>query len=157
MKDIIFLGRTGSGKTTLSQKLNDLEIKYKKTQTIEKYQNSIDTPGEYMENRHFYSSLITTAADAEIVAVLADSTKKQNFIPPGFSAVFCRNVIGIITKISISDEKSILAAEQELKRAGITKIFKIDTLTEQGLTELFDYIENHRRCKSDKAAYKCRN
>ena len=31
---IIFMGRTGSGKTTLCQKLDALELKYKKTQSV---------------------------------------------------------------------------------------------------------------------------
>ncbi len=30
MKNIIFMGKTGSGKTTLCQKLDQLELKYKK-------------------------------------------------------------------------------------------------------------------------------
>ncbi len=32
MKKIIFMGKTGSGKTTLCQKLDDLELRYRKTQ-----------------------------------------------------------------------------------------------------------------------------
>ena len=48
MKKVIFIGKTGSGKTTLCQKLDELDIKYKKTQSVEKYKNSIDTPGEFL-------------------------------------------------------------------------------------------------------------
>ena len=69
MKKVIFIGKTGSGKTTLCQKLHDLEIQYKKTQSIEVYDESIDTPGEYLENRFYYKALIVTAADADIIAV----------------------------------------------------------------------------------------
>ena len=60
MKNIIFMGKTGSGKTTLCQKLDQLELKYKKTQSVELYNNAIDTPGEYMENRNLYNALIKT-------------------------------------------------------------------------------------------------
>ena len=45
MSRVIFIGKTGCGKTTLCQKLNELEIKYKKTQAVELYDNAIDTPG----------------------------------------------------------------------------------------------------------------
>ena len=44
MGRVIFMGKTGCGKTTLCQALNNLEIKYKKTQAIELYDNAIDTP-----------------------------------------------------------------------------------------------------------------
>ncbi len=43
MGRVIFMGKTGCGKTTLCQALNNLEIKYKKTQAIELYDNAIDT------------------------------------------------------------------------------------------------------------------
>ena len=58
MKNIIFMGKTGCGKTTLCQKLDKLELIYNKTQSIQLYTDSIDTPGEYIENRGFYLSLI---------------------------------------------------------------------------------------------------
>lgn len=143
MKKIIFIGRSGSGKTTLCQSLNDLEFKYKKTQAIEVYSESIDTPGEYLENRHYYASLITTAADARIIAVLADPTKRENYIPPSFSGAFSRKVIGIITKITLADKNQILKAEKSLKEAGIKKIFQIDTIENVGLEELFEYIDEN--------------
>ena len=70
--------KTGSGKTTLCQKLDQLELKYKKTQSIEVYNNAIDTPGEYMENRMLYHALITTSADAKIIALVYDPTQEEN-------------------------------------------------------------------------------
>ena len=94
---VIFMGRTGSGKTTLCQKLNNLEINYKKTQSIELYDNAIDTPGEYMENRNFYRALIMTAVDAKLIAILADPTVNDNYIPPAFAGTFARDFIGIMT------------------------------------------------------------
>jgi len=35
MKKVIFIGKTGSGKTTLCQKIHDLDLEYKKTQSVE--------------------------------------------------------------------------------------------------------------------------
>lgn len=137
---VIFMGRTGSGKTTLCQKFSDLELKYKKTQTVELYDNAIDTPGEYMENRHFYRALIMTAVDAELIVFLADPTVDDNYIPPAFAATFAKEVIGVITKISIAETKDILRVERELKEAGAHKIFPVDTVEEDGIWELFHYI-----------------
>ena len=140
MKKIIFMGKTGSGKTTLCQKLHDLEIKYRKTQSIEVYNDAIDTPGEFMENRWMYTSLATTAADAKVIALVYDCTQQENYIAPGFATMFCKDVIGIITKISKADEYDIKVAYDRLKLAGVKKIFKVDTIDNIGINELVDYL-----------------
>ena len=57
----MFIGPIGCGKTTLLQRINHLEMHYNKTQSIEFYNNIIDTPGEYIEHRRMYTNLATTA------------------------------------------------------------------------------------------------
>ena len=141
MSRVIFIGRTGSGKTTLCQKLNEMEIKYKKTQAVEVYDNAIDTPGEYLENRHFFNSLLQTSVDARLIAILADPTVDLNYIPPAFTGTFAKEVIGIITKASlVTDEKKRNRVREELRSAGIQKIFLVDTVEGIGIDELFLYI-----------------
>lgn len=142
MSRIIFIGKTGCGKTTLCQKLNELEFKYKKTQAIEVYDNAIDTPGEYIENRTYYNALIVTAVDAEIIALVYDCTSEENYIPPGFASIFSgKEVIGIITKINlIGDVKNIKLAEERLRLTGVDKIFKVDTIDNIGVEELLKYL-----------------
>lgn len=141
MKKIIFMGKSGCGKTTICQRLCDIEIKYRKTQTTTLFTDAIDTPGEYLENRHYYSALITASADARIIGVIADPLVKENYIPPTFAMTFARPVIGIITKISVADKDGIERAEKALKTGGISKIFKIDSIQNIGLYELFSYIK----------------
>lgn len=141
MSRVIFIGKTGSGKTTLCQKLNELEIKYKKTQSVEIYDNSIDTPGEYLENRNLYSALIVTAADADIIALVYDSTEDEGYFAPGFASMFCKDVIGIITKTNKVSEDRIEIAEERIKQAGVSRIFKVDTLDDVGVEELSDYLK----------------
>lgn len=138
---IIFMGRTGSGKTTLCQKLDTLELKYKKTQSVELYHNAIDTPGEYMENRNFYRALIMTAVDAKLIAILGDPTVRDNYIPPAFAGTFAKEIIGIVTKVTLADSnEDIMRVELELRQAGAKKIFHVDTVEEIGIEELFQYI-----------------
>lgn len=138
---IIFMGRTGSGKTTLCQKLDELEIKYKKTQAVELYDHAIDTPGEYMENRNFYRALIMSAVDAKLIAILADPTVKDNYIPPAFAGTFAKEIIGIVTKVALAEsEEEIARVERELREAGAQKIFRVDTISNIGIDELFHYI-----------------
>lgn len=141
MKKIIFMGKSKSGKTTLCQKLHSLAVSYRKTQMIEQYSNAIDTPGEYLENRHYYSALIVSSADAKIIGVVADPTERENYIPPAFAMTFGKEVIGIITKIGISDEKQIKRAENALKNGGIKKIFKLDSILGVGVDSLYSYLE----------------
>ncbi|MBQ7039828.1 MAG: EutP/PduV family microcompartment system protein [Clostridia bacterium] len=141
MKKIIFMGKSRSGKTTLCQKLHDMAVSYRKTQAVEQYLNAIDTPGEYLENRHYYSALIISAADAKVIGVVSDATEHESYIPPAFAMTFSRPVIGIVTKVGIADEKQIKKAEQALKNGGITKIFKVDSILNIGLKLLFDYLE----------------
>lgn len=138
---IIFMGRTGCGKTTLCQKLSQLEIHYKKTQAVELYDKAIDTPGEYLENRNYYRALINTAVDAKLIALIADPTAYDNFIPPAFAGTFAKELIGIITKINlVHDQEAITKVERSLKEAGVTRIFKVDTIDNIGIEELFAYI-----------------
>lgn len=140
---IIFMGRTGSGKTTLCQKLDALELKYRKTQAVELYDNAIDTPGEYMENRNFYRALIMTAVEAKLIAILGDPTVKDNYIPPAFAGTFAKEIIGIVTKVAIAEsEADIARVERELREAGARKIFRVDTVEDIGIEELFHYIHD---------------
>lgn len=151
MKKIIFIGKTGSGKTTLCQKLNQCKLEYRKTQAVELYDNAIDTPGEYLENRNYYSALIMTAVDAEVIALVADPTAEENFIPPAFAGTFSKEVIGIITKIAIvKEEDKINQMKIRLQEAGAEKIFLVDTVEGIGITALFSYLEQvlQRDCKT---------
>lgn len=140
MKKIIFVGKTGSGKTTLCQKLDKMNIEYRKTQSVELYDNSIDTPGEFMENRGFYNAIITIAVDAKVVAIVYDATQEENYIAPGFASIFCKDVIGIITKINKATKDQINLATERLEVIGVNKIFKIDTVDNIGLDPLFEYL-----------------
>ena len=51
MRKIMFIGRTGAGKTTLTQALKGEDITYQKTQDVQHFNAIIDTPGEYCENK----------------------------------------------------------------------------------------------------------
>lgn len=143
MKKAIFIGITGCGKTTLCQKLNMMNIEYKKTQAVEFYDKSIDTPGEYIENRFYYKALIVTAAEADVIALVYDCTNEENYLPPGFGSMFSKDVIGVITKIDLATDKELInRAEEALKLSGASKIFKVDTIKEIGVNDLLQYLNS---------------
>ena len=74
MKKIILMGRVGSGKTTLTQKLRNLPMDYLKTQYINYHDVIIDTPGEYAETKGLGAALALYSYEADIVGLLISAT-----------------------------------------------------------------------------------
>ncbi|RCW45652.1 MULTISPECIES: EutP/PduV family microcompartment system protein [unclassified Halanaerobium] len=142
MVKIILIGASRAGKTTLIKVLENGEFKNidYRTQSLEFNDKAIDTPGEYIENKHYYTALISAAQEAEIIGLVADATAEQNFLPPGFASVFARPVVGIITKIDAEDA-DIEYARSILEMAGAEKIFLTSALEGTGLKKLSEFIK----------------
>ena len=92
MKKTMLIGRTGCGKTTLTQKLLDEEVKYKKTQSVTYKSKIIDTPGEYVENKMYYKSLLVLSADAKLIVLVQSAIDGATLFPPKFSSPFSKLV-----------------------------------------------------------------
>nr|WP_254263124.1 EutP/PduV family microcompartment system protein [Lactobacillus helveticus] len=103
----MFIGAIGCGKTPFIQKLNELQMTYNKTQTIEFYNNVIDTPGEYVEHRAMYSNLMTTAIEADVIVLMQSATDPRIVLPTGFSTMFTKETIGVVTKTDIATNQQI--------------------------------------------------
>lgn len=142
MKKIIFIGAIGCGKTTLLQKLQGKELTYNKTQAVEFHDQIIDTPGEFIEHRNYYSALLTTAVSAQVIVLLASAIDKKQTFSPLFTSAFTKPCIGVITKIDLATEAEIEAIKKQLYLAGVREIFPISSITNQGIEELCEYIEN---------------
>ncbi|MBW9145302.1 EutP/PduV family microcompartment system protein [Clostridium sp. CM027] len=143
MKTLMLIGKTYCGKTTLTQAINEDELHYKKTQTVEIIDGIIDTPGEYIENRSYYRALIVTSADSDVIAMIQDCTQEDSIFPPSFASIFAKPIIGIITKTDLCcDENKLKAAEEVLVSAGVERIFRISAFDKSGLENLKDYIMN---------------
>ena len=133
MKKTMLIGRTGCGKTTLTQKLMDEEVKYKKTQAVTYKSKIIDTPGEYVENKMYYKSLLVLSADAKIIVLVQSAVDGATLFPPKFSTMFPKKeIIGIITKVDLADA-DIERSKRFLVDAGATEIFTIGLNDEEGL------------------------
>ena len=137
MKKIILIGNVACGKTTICQYLNHMEIKYKKTQALEVYNTTIDTPGEYLENRGYLRSLMVTAQ----VVFVQDASRDQFFFSPGQSSAFTLPVAGVVTKIDIATPTQIADAVELLQLAGADPIFKVSPMTGEGMEELVAFLE----------------
>lgn len=138
MKKLILIGRSGVGKTTLTQALRKEKIEYKKTQYIDYRSWIIDTPGEYAENKNLGSALGLYAYEADVVGLLLAADEWYSLYSPNMVSLVNREVIGIITKIDLDDTTH---AENWLRLAGCEKIFRINSITGEGIDELLDYLK----------------
>ena len=136
MKKTMLIGRTGCGKTTLTQKLMNEEVKYKKTQSVTYKSKIIDTPGEYVENKMFYKSLLVLSADAKVIVLVQSAIDGVTLFPPRFSTMFPRKeVIGVITKTDL-ENANIERSRKFLIEAGVTEVFTIGLEDNEGLEEI---------------------
>ncbi|UNK16862.1 EutP/PduV family microcompartment system protein [Paenibacillus sp. N3/727] len=142
MRKIIFAGSTGSGKTTLCQRLHGQEIAYKKTQAVENFEQAIDTPGECIENRYLYKMLLVTSVDADVIGLVQDCTKEESYFPPAFATMFAKPVIGIVTKVELAKtDEDIAEARSFLQAAGVERIFEVSSMQHVGVDELRAYLK----------------
>ena len=153
-KRIILIGRSTAGKTTLCQRINNEELHYYKTQTVQVInKNMIDTPGEYLERRGFRGALIVTSADADIILMVQDATEGGTMFPPLFCSMFAgKPCVGIITKADLADEliseheitkgaeaeaeEQIERAKKYLKDAGAGTLYVTSAVTGEGVEQL---------------------
>ena len=141
MKRIMLIGQSQCGKTSLVQKLRGDTLVYQKTQALDYLDCAIDTPGEYLENRCFYSALITTSCEADVIAFVQSADNPQCFFAPMFATAFNKPVIGIITKSdTMTDEHGLEFAREQLKQAGAKSLFVTSSMTGDGISPLLEYL-----------------
>lgn len=140
MRKIIFMGRTGCGKTTLTQKMQNLPTDYHKTQYINYHDMIIDTPGEYAETKGLGAALALYSYEADVVGLMISATDEYSLFPPNITCLVNREVIGIVTKI---DEYGAEPerAEKWLRLSGCNKIFFISSKTGDGIENLVKYLK----------------
>lgn len=110
---ILLIGPVASGKTTLKQALLAYHASLKppveksqftqlaivKTQALEFDPIFIDSPGEFFEWPGLHGALTTTAAEVNVIVVVADAVPTHVRYPHGIAAVLPTEVIGVVTKI----------------------------------------------------------
>ncbi len=145
MKKIMLIGSVGSGKTTLCQRIQGESLKYKKTQSVEFYSQMIDTPGEFVMHRRFYSALQMMAASSDIIGFVCSVTESGQTFSPYFAQNFTKPCIGIITKIDLApNEETIVNAKKRLELAGVVKIFRLSAVEDEGVEELIAYLTKEK-------------
>ena len=142
IRKLILIGRSEAGKTTLTQALRGEKIKYEKTQAISYSNILIDTPGESIQSRQFGAALALYAYESDIVGLLAGATEPYSLFSPNITGMTTREVIGIVTKIDHPDARPDLA-ESWLRLAGCEKVFRVSSVTGEGIDDLLRYLSKN--------------
>ena len=140
MNKVIFIGRTGAGKTTLAQALMGEDIKYHKTQSVERRGYTIDTPGEYAETKTLAGALAVFTYEADVVGLLISANEPYSLFGPNITSMANREVIGIITGLTKKGANPD-RAERWLKLSGCKRIFRVDSKTGEGIPELATFLQ----------------
>jgi len=140
MKKLILMGRSESGKTTLTQALRGEKITYQKTQYINHFDVIIDTPGEYAQTHTLGHALALYSYEADVVGLLVAATESYSLFPPNIICTTNRDTIGIVTKIH-EEKANCRRAEKWLRLSGCKDIFFVDSKTGEGIAELLSYLK----------------
>lgn len=140
-KKLILVGRSESGKTTLLQAMRGEEIRYEKTQYVDRTALTIDTPGEYIQTKRLGGALAIYSYEADVVGLLISAVEPFSLFSPNIVSMATREVIGIVTKIDRPDANLPLA-DRWLSIAGCKKIFHVDSLHGTGIPELLEYLRS---------------
>ena len=139
MKKIVLIGRSESGKTTLTQALKGEKISYHKTQYVNYFDVIIDTPGEYAETKSLGAALALYTYEADIVGLLIAATEPYSLFPPCVTCMANREVIGIITKVD-HPKADAAQAERWLRLSGCQKIFRVNSKNGEGVSDILEYL-----------------
>ncbi len=154
MKKLFLMGRSEAGKTSLTQALRGEELHYVKTQYTSSDDDTIDSPGEYAESKRFSVGLACFSFEADVVAVVQAADEPFNLFSASLRSFILRPLIGIITKID-SPYANIPMVRQWLVNAGCERIFLINNVTREGISELLEYLkEDLPRLTMEQASYK---
>ena len=140
MKKIFLMGRSEAGKTSLTQALKGEELHYHKTQYTNTKEDTIDSPGEYAESKHFSVGLACFSFEADVIAIVQAANEPFNLFSDGSRNFLLRPLIGIITKVD-SPKANVPMVRQWLEAAGCSRIFEVDSITGRGIQELRDFLE----------------
>ena len=145
MKKVIMVGHVACGKTTLCQRLNGMEQTYKKTQALEFINDTIDTPGEYLERRSLTHALMGTSVESDAALFIHDATAERFMFAPGLAGSFPVPVAGVINKIDKATPQQIQDARELLELTGASPIFEISAKTGAGMEALLDYLSDEKQ------------
>ncbi len=141
MKKLFLMGRSEAGKTSLIQAMNGEDLHYLKTQYTNLDEDTIDTPGEYAESKHFSVGLACFSFEADVVGLVQAADEPFNLFGCCLHTFILRPLIGIITKTD-SAYANVPMIRQWMENAGCDHIFEVNNKTREGIEELLAYLKD---------------
>lgn len=141
MRKLLLIGRSGCGKTSLTQALRGDTVHYQKTQSMVFDDFLIDSPGEYAENHDLGAALCLYSYEADVVALLIAADDDYSLFPPCITCMVNREVIGIVTKTDKADPRR---AERWLRLSGCQTVFPVNSLTGEGVPAVLNHLKNNK-------------
>lgn len=132
---IMLVGENGAGKSSLISALTDGGYVPRKVVALDYYKGFINSPSEFLERKWARRYLIVSSGECGTILFLQNALRKSCQIPPSFTTMFNRRILGVITMID-RPEANLERAERFLRHAGVTEIFPVSIVTGEGLPEL---------------------
>jgi ethanolamine utilization protein EutP len=141
-KRIMLIGNSRTGKTSLANRINSEDLEVMKSQAIRYGENTIDTPGEYLESPMMHKYIISAAQDADAVLFVQSFDQPVFSFPPNFAQVFNAKRIGVITKNDLPEKRNDLGILlSNFREIGLDEpIFITSSETGEGIEELKRYL-----------------
>lgn len=139
MKRIMLIGPSRCGKTSLTQCWRGETLHYQKRRRLSgprRYRHA----REYLENRCLYSALLTSACDAEVIALVLNADAACSPFSPGFTAPMNRPTLGIVTKSDLASPSQISCVRTWLEQAGAQQVFITSSVTKYGFDEMAAFL-----------------
>jgi ethanolamine utilization protein EutP len=141
-KRIMIIGNSRTGKTSLANHINSEDFEVMKSQAICYGENTIDTPGEYLESPMMHKYIISASQDADAVLFVQSFDQPIFSFPPNFAQVFNTKRIGVITKNDLEEKRHDLGLLlNNFREIGLEEPFFItSSKTKEGVEELRNYL-----------------
>ena len=138
----MLIGNSRTGKTSLANCINSENLEVMKSQAICYGENTIDTPGEYLESPMMHKYIISASQDADAVIFVQSFDQPLFSFPPNFAQVFNTRRIGVITKNDLDEKRNDLEVLlKNFKEIGLKEPFFItSSMTKEGIEELKNYL-----------------
>ena len=139
----LLVGSRGCGKTSLILALldqYDQKMRIPTTQGMTSYGPYIDIPGNYCDDPSCYPILSVCSQQAQFVVLVIGAEESFRPMPEGFTQLFIRPVLGVVTKMDAANA-DYARAKLCLQRSGVkTPIHTVSARTGEGIASLRQFL-----------------